>query len=399
MPFQPVTTNSIAQALRASNLFHLDEVQGFLGKCSKELPDPLKLSRLLAKWPSEERRWITEWATLLPRISTKFGLETPLLCDRLALEQATARDISTWKSKLWPRGAKVLDLCCGMGGDSMFLSAEVDVFGVDLDPMRLAMFQANTALAGKPRQAVLGNALAPPVKGDFMQIDPARRSDLQGNQRRTADLQPSWSEITGILPSFSGAAIKLPPGFPLESIPPHFSIVYLGSRHDCRECLVTHGSLTGTEPMVTAVNLPSEEVFSAPRQAVEMFRLPVKAPGKFLLEPHAPVLRSHLFPILAAPHGLWSMDEQIAYLSGDLVPVHNNWFTAFPILDHCPLGHERVRQMLKTHGIQPITLKKRGVEVDPTSELRSLQGLGSRPGILFYTRVQNEKTAILTLEP
>ena len=152
-------------------------------------------------------------------------------------------------------------------------------------------------------------------------------------------------------------------------------------------------------PVVQAIEVESGQHFSAHREEVETARLPVQDLGRYLLEPSPTLVRSHLFPLWASPLGLWQIDASIAYLSGDSEMPASPWYTSFPVLDQCPLGTERVKAMLKNHGIKPMTLKKRGVEVEPAVELKRLKISSGVPGVLFYTRIQNQKVAILTLMP
>src|SRR5574344_1656520 len=63
----------------------------------------LPLSAKLAKtYAPAERAAIMDYYALLPRIFEKFGTDKFLLCDRLALEQSTAKDIAEWKARLFP---------------------------------------------------------------------------------------------------------------------------------------------------------------------------------------------------------------------------------------------------------------------------------------------------------
>lgn len=382
-----------------SALFRESSVQETLKKYSKQPVDTLKIASALSKlWNPQERLWISEWIALAPKITEKFAVNTTLLCDRLALEQSTARDIGTWKSKLWPANSRMLDLCCGMGGDSLFLPESISVTGIDLDPFRCEMYAINTQQVGTSRNAVLANALDAPIKADFFQIDPARRTKIGDNQRKSMEMTPSIAEIMTILPQFHGAMLKLPPGFPVDELPPNSSRIYIGSHNDCRECLVLLGSLaTQNTGEISAVCMPNGEMISASFEQVETTKLPSQPLGKFLIEPNPTLVRSHLFPIWARDHGMWQIDSQIAYLSCDVVPPASPWFSSFRVIDSCTLNTGKVKQMFKLHGIKPTTLKKRGIEVDPVEELRKLKPESGIPGTLFYTRIQNEKMAILTL--
>lgn len=379
-------------------IFHEPSIQELLRKYTKATPDPLKIANALqnSRTP-QERIWITEWASLASKTYEKLRNPAPLLCDRLALEQSTAHDLSSWKAALWPRGSRILDLCCGMGGDSFWIPPDTEIRGIDLDPLRCAMYRTNTAIFGRPREACCENALSPSLHADFFQIDPARRASLQGNQRRIADLTPNWPEIQSILPRFQGALLKLPPGFPIDELPKNTSLTYAGSQNDCRECLVGFGALAPEPGKVRALCLPDGLEFSAHHETIESLRLPVGDLGKFLCEPNPTLVRSHLFPAFAQPLGLWQIDSRIAYLTGDTLPAVTPWLNSFRVIDSCPLGTERVRTMLKFHGMKPITLKKRGVEVEPAEELRRFKAETGYPGVLFYTRVMDQKVAILTL--
>ncbi len=377
-------------------LFQSAHVQELWTEYSKGGFDALRLQQRIGKeYSPQDRLRISEWLTLAPKVEQKFQAG-PLLCDRLAYEQSTGKSLAFWKTTLWPSGCSLADLCCGMGGDSLFLPSTIHVIGVDLDPFRIAMFKENTQRLGNSRFAVLNNALLHSVQCDFFQIDPARRSRMGQNQRKMDEIQPSWQEIQQMSSFYAGGLIKLPPAFPLSLLPSNVEILYIGEYDDCKECLVLQGKLAQIPGRIRAVVLPGME-FSAMRSDVESFALPVLPTGKYLIEPNPVLVRSHLFPLWAKEHGFWQIDSQIAYLSGDSLPKASPWFHAYEIIDSCPLGTQRVRSLLKKHGFEPMTLKKRGVEVDVEAELRMLRKEKGKASTLVYTRISGIKTAILTL--
>ena len=51
--------------------------------------------------------------------------------------------------------------------------------------------------------------------------------------------------------------------------------------------------------------------------------------------------------------------------------------------------------MLKEHDIGKLTLKLRGVHLDPDAEIKRLKPKGKNSAILFYTRKAGEKIALL----
>ena len=381
-----------------------------------------------------------------------------LLCDKLALEQSTAQDIGRWKAKLWPcgndatsdatenatgTGAEVHDLCCGMGGDSFYLPTGLKVTGVDLDENRLAMYSHNMQAFGKPasvkcadvREVAGSNGAKMPAsagmtKTDYFTIDPARRAIEGENQRDLKNLTPTLEEVIEISKHYRGGMAKLPPGYPPAEIPDGTEILYLGGHSDCRECLVLFGKLAKHPDTVRAIivgkagetlaewtrrrdrsletldddlqekldrNDSLEGKDRTYRTATSRSDLPLGEIGKYIAEPAPVLIRSHLFNAAALAHdpNAHLISEGIAYVSSDsTLPAPG--FSCYEVLAHTEIATGAVRSMLKEHDIGKITLKLRGVKLDPDAETKRLKPKGKNSAILFYTRLRGEKTAILT---
>jgi hypothetical protein len=310
--------------------------------------------------------------------------ELDLICDRLAYEQATAKDISEYKAKLWPSGAKLMDLCCGMGGDSFWLPRGIVASGADIAPERVLMFNENMERLKLPHKAVLQNALE--VKaGDFFCIDPARRGGLS----------PSFESILELSKKFCGGMLKIPPAYPTGEIPKMSDVLYLGNASDCRECLVLNGVFG--KGMMRAAAICENEIleWQCKKNELQNINLRVKELGNFILEPNPVLVRSHLFLSEAKKHGFWQIDSTLAYLSCEALPPEHKGFTAYKVIEQSSLSTNNVKAMLKKHGAGKIAIKKRGVEVVPEAEIRRLAPKGENEYILFYTRILGEKRAVL----
>ena len=370
-----------------------------------------------------------------------------LLCDKLALEQSTAQDIGRWKANLWPREGSVNDLCCGMGGDSFYLPASLTLTGVDLDENRLAMYRHNLQAFGKAastkcadvREVASENGAqslngAQPagngMRADYFTIDPARRAIEGENQRDLRNLTPTLEEVVEISRHYKGGMAKLPPGYPPAEIPDGTEILYLGGHSDCRECLVLFGELAKHPDTVRAVivgkngetvaewtrrrdrsletldddlqekldrNDSLEGKDRTYRTATSRSDLPLGGIGKYIAEPAPVLIRSRLFSDAALAHDpdAHLISEGIAYVSSDKsLPAPA--FTSYEILAHAEIATGAVRSMLKEHDVGKITLKLRGVKLDPDAETKRLKPKGKNSAILFYTRFRGEKIAILT---
>ncbi len=425
--------------------------------------DALQVSTQLAKeFSNEERAAIMDYMALVPKFREKFGIGNTafLVCDKLALEQSTAQDIGRWKSNLWEQAYQanknsdesatpiVHDLCCGMGGDSFFLPKELTAIGVDLDEHRLAMYRYNSGvMRNVPQESsdaytILGDVrevakhndsesatLARP-KADFFTIDPARRAIEGENQRDLRNLTPTFEEVIEISKHYKGGMAKIPPGYPISEIPRGTEILYIGSRTDCRECLVLFGKLAQNPDHVRAVMVDKtgneianwtfarDEKREARNESEQsqydhnyelegrdrVYRtsssesdLPLGGISKFIAEPAPVLLRSHLFGAVALAHDETThlISPGIAYVTSEK-PLPSPAFANYEILESSEISTGAVRAMLKSHDIGKLTLKLRGVKVDPDQEIKRLKPKGTNAATLFYTRLDGEKVAILT---
>ncbi len=421
------------------DLLASDSVQGFIEEALARKWDALQVSTALNKagYSNEDRAAIMDYMALVPKFRKKFDTdgiagkqsELSLLCDRLALEQSTAQDIGRWKANLWPREGSVNDLCCGMGGDSFYLPASLTLTGVDLDENRLAMYMYNLKAFGKDASVKCADVRS--VEGaDYFTIDPARRAIEGENQRDLRNLTPTLEEVVEISNHYRGGMAKLPPGYPPAEIPDGTEILYLGGHSDCRECLVLFGELAKNPDTVRAIivdkngetvaewtrrrdrsletldddlqekldrNDSLEGKDRTYRTATSRSDLPLGEIGKYIAEPAPVLIRSRIFSdaALACDPGAHLISEGIAYVSSDK-PLPAPAFASYEILAHTEIATGAIRAMLKEHDIGKITLKLRGVKLDPDAETKRLKPKGKKTAILFYTRAYGEKVAILT---
>ena len=420
------------------NLLASDSVQSFAEQAFSKKLDSLQISTSLHKlgYSNEERAAIMDYMALVPKFRDKFfdnGKQAGkfLLCDKLALEQSTAKDIGRWKAGLWPSEGNVHDLCCGMGGDSFFLSPSLRIKGVDLDENRLAMFRHNLAVFGKSVETCCADVRTI-ERADFFTIDPARRALEGENQRDLRNLTPTLEEVVNISKQYKGGMAKIPPGYPSAEIPDGTEILYLGGHSDCRECLVLFGALAKHPDTVRAViigkggetiaewsrpRIRSQETLDEDlqekldrndtlegkdrtyRTATSKSDLPLGDICKYISEPAPVLIRSHLFNAAALSHDANAhlISEGIAYVASES-PLPAPGFSCYEVLAHTEIATGSVRAMLKEYDIGKITLKLRGVKLDPDAETKRLKPKGKKEAILFYTRAYGEKVAILAIK-
>lgn len=267
------------------------------------------------------------------------------------------------------------------------------------------------------------------IRADYFTIDPARRAVDGENQRDLRNLTPTLAEVVEIARHYKGGMAKLPPGYPVREIPDECEIVYAGGHGDCRECLVLFGELANEPATMHAVMVDKSgcEIAQWSRKRDKDFEvldddlqekldkndqlegcdrtyrtsssksdLPLGEISKYLSEPAPLLVRSRLFNLAAleAASDAHLVSEGIAYVASE-VPLPAPGFACFEVLNHCEISTSSVRAMLKAHDVGKLTLKLRGVKIDPDAEIKRLKPKGKNAAILFYTRVAGEKTAIL----
>ena len=106
--------------------------------------------------------------------------------------------------------------------------------------------------------------------------------------------------------------------------------------------------------------------------------------GEFLIDPDPAVVRAHLVRHYAARHGLWQLDPQIAYLTGDSVPPGTR---AFRVLDVAPYREKTVAGWLRRDRIGTLEIKQRGTPVVPDELRRRLRPAMTGPTTAAATLV------------
>lgn len=90
-----------------------------------------------------------ETALLRQQANSKFSRAGQMFFTRPGLEQASSETVANHRAGRFAGLGWVADLCCGLGGDALALAAHCQVVGLDLDPLRLWLAQANVAVYGR----------------------------------------------------------------------------------------------------------------------------------------------------------------------------------------------------------------------------------------------------------
>jgi SAM-dependent methyltransferase len=326
------------------------------------------------------------------RASVKFSRAGEMFFTRAGLEQASSETVGKHRAARYAGAGLVADLCCGIGGDLVSLAANGPVLAVDLDPVHLAMAQANAAAYGvservRVRRSDVREVDLSGVHAVF--IDPARRSG--GRRKRTGDSEPPLEWCWGVTDHVRRVGVKAAPGLPHEDVPPGWEIEFIALGKELKEAVVWSPELATATRRATL--LPDGHSLT-PCPGPEV---PVREPGEFLCDPNPAVTRAGLVEELAQDLGAWKIDPQIAFLSSDR-PLTTPFGRGLRIIDSGPWNQKQLPSKLRDLDIGAVDIRRRGLAGDVDKLHRQLKLTGRRRATLVMTRVMDRPWGLVCLD-
>ncbi len=351
-------------------------------------------SSALRAFPAPKRIAFLEQRKLRAKAARKCPLAAEMLFTPLGLEQLTHAELAAYKASRLPSDVRnVADLCCGLGGDSLYLPAAMRVAGLDVSREVLRAYRHNVAIR-RNACAVQADVTTHPIKADIALLDPARRASGRSDRWQDQDMSPGWDAMEKMISRYPGMAIKLGPGIAFPEFLESYEWEYLGLRDECLEAVVWTGRL-GRPGVVRAVELPDGASIEALRADLQDTFGETGSPGGYLYEPVKSVVRAHLFGVLASRLKLWQIDPRIAYLSGTGL-VRHPLLKAYRVDRELPYDNKAIKEFLRKEEVGRLEIKKRGVNLIPEEFRAGLRLSGDNQGTLIFTKVLDRKTVFWT---
>ncbi len=320
---------------------------------------------------------LIETTILRRRAAAKFEDPSRWLFTDDALQQATAQPVAAHRAQRLT-GATVHDVTCSVGTELASLRTTAGfVVGSDVDEVRLAMARHNVGDVPLCR----ADALRPVTRDAVVLADPARR----GSGRRRFDPQDFIPPLDSLLDVLGDRdfVVKSAPGIDFAEIKRlgftgEIEIISLdGSVREA--CLWSSGlAEAGVHRRATMLS-GAEQITDA-----ESDDCPVAPAGRWIVDPDGAVVRAGLVRHYAARHGLWQLDPDIAYLSGERLP---EGVRGFEVLDELGFSEKRLRQALAVHDAGAVEILVRGVDIDPDALRKRLKLRGSAAVSVVLTRI------------
>ena len=372
-----------------------DRAQDFLARynecdlsAANELP---LLSHLRHSLEPRQASAILQTLKLRAKAETKFpGQAQKMLFTDASLQQASQPAISRYRAhKL--ASHKVLDLCCGIGADTIaFAASGRKALGLDIDRLRIAIARHNAESLGIAAQFEVADIRRSlPAGYDSIFFDPARRDERGWRIHDVERYLPPLSLVR--LWTAHEILVKLSPAVDLRQLERYGGCVeFISLAGNLTEALLwlNHPS---APPIATQVTQSGALHFrhAYPAQAE------IAPPSAWLLEPDPAIIRAGLVQDLAAHLDAALLEDTIAYLTLDR-KLDTSWGRYWKVLDWMPFQLKRLRRYLAERGVGKVTVKKRGFPMSPEELIARLRlNKGDKERVLVMTRHRGKPVAII----
>jgi hypothetical protein len=350
--------------------------------------------RLRSKWDSELVAMALQQETLRRKAAGKYTRASEMFFTKEGLEQASAEVVARHRAEQFAARADghVLDLCCGVGGDSVFLAAHRLVIGIDADADRVACAWLNAEAYGVAEKARFVVADVQKIQiGDRRSvfIDPSRRED--GRRRGLGWYQPSLDWCLELAGRAATVVIKAAPGIERDLVPEDWGLEFVAVGRSLKEAVLWSPSAGAPRRMASV--LPGDaQLIACPGERIE-----VASPGQYLMDPSPAVTRAGLVEDLARILHAWKIDSQIAFLTSDTrVPTpFGRWLR---IEESLPWNINNLRKVLRARDVGQVDIRRRGLAGDTGQIARNLNLHGKVKATLVMTRVEERPWAFVCVD-
>ena len=174
---------------------------------------PAMLTRLRKLAPAEAVAAAVRLAQARRRAAIKFERGASMWVDPIGVEQATALVVARHKACRFSAGL-VVDLCAGIGSDTLALAAHSNVLAVDRDQAMCRRLGYNAQVHGVSERVLSirsrAEQFAIPV-GAWLHMDPDRRARGSRRAMRLEDYSPDPTFWNAAMGRVAAGAIKLSP--------------------------------------------------------------------------------------------------------------------------------------------------------------------------------------------
>ena len=340
------------------------------------------------------------------RAKLKYPRAAQMQFTQAGLEQASSKwlaEYRTLKMKLClPSIKRVLEVCSGIGGDTIAQSLRWKLLTVEKDPEIVALLKHNLNVYNllEKVEIIEGDILELLQQKEFMDklsgidaiiFDPSRRHDST-HTVKIEEYHPPLSLLSDLLQISPNIVVKIAPGVDFSHIPYNCDIEVVSYKGSVKETMLWFGKFMRSEKRcIIATKLP-ENISVVKHDTISIPAL--SDPKQYLYEPDPAFIKGHVINDIASEHKLTLLHEKLAYLTSDLY-VDTPILKCYHYIAHCELDFKKINSLLKRYQIGRLDYKSRGVKIDLKTVHKSIEYHGKGQGVLIFTLISNKPSIIL----
>lgn len=355
--------------------------------------------KLRKELSAQQTSQILQQHELRSRGKAKFKKSQQMFFLRKQLEQSTNEAISFYKSRRFKKMNRVVDLCCGIGGDAIGLAQHCDLTIVDLDPEVVTIAEKNVQAYGFSATRMACDVMDIDVNSfDAFHIDPDRR--VEGNRSTKSEFFcPEKKQLDSMAQKNPNFAMKLAPA--TRPWMDQCEREFVGFDRECKQQIIWSGELS--EQMgIRATTLdpsgnPTETFFEEVADENDG-DISIGEHQKFVYDPHPCLVASRLVNAFGRRNGLSRLTYNTVYLTGDQL-LKSSFVQCFEVIETCVLDDSLIKKMLDRHDVGHLELKKRGVELDVMKRFAKIKCTGTQSATLILAPTDEGLRGLLCQRP
>ncbi len=357
-----------------------------------------RINVLRKRFPIEIVSTVISLLTLREKARDKFTLADRMFFTREGLEQSTSENVAKCRASHFPENIRILDLCCGIGADSMQLADEREVVSIDIQP-ELAFCAKHNRYIKHPHQipkVICADVQSLPLKADAAFFDPSRR--INGKRTRNwDDYSPPLYFFERISQDIPNTCVKLSPGMSDQELEVlNGRLEFISENGECKEITLWRGEFGPTSPhsaTLIRVNQGGTQIERLERSddCSPTKVVPINA---WLHEPDPAIIKGGLIPELSQVLSAGRINERSIWLTTEQY-IQTPFAKSYHLIERLPYNLRNLRKSLRRLNAKASVVKCRGTPFHAEDILPALKGLGDTPVIIIITPIPDGLEAMI----